>query len=44
MFRTEKLNEHGVKAEYVTIEALRNAVPTEAGAWRRPCDKVLRFV
>lgn len=44
MLRTEKFNEIGVKAEYVTIEALRHAVPTEVGAWRLPSGRVLRFV
>lgn len=44
MLRTEKFNELGVKAEYVTIEALRHAVPTEAGAWRLPSGRVLSFV
>jgi len=44
MLRTERFNESGVKAEYVTIDALRHAVPTEAGAWRLPSGKVLRFV
>lgn len=44
MLRTDRPNAHGVMGEYVTIDELRRAVPTEAGAWRLPDGKLLKFL